>query len=64
MGLLVLVRIELPLVCFPHDHNAKNAQKCLARLMKGTQRGNGERVRAEILRGVAGRVDECACEFW
>ena len=64
MCLRVLVRIELPLVCFPRDHSAKNAQKCLARLMKGMQRGNGERARAEILSGVAGEVNECACVFW
>ena len=56
--------IELPLLCFPRDHSAKNAQKCLEMQMKRVQRGNGERARAEILRGVAGKVNECACEFW
>ena len=58
------MRIELPLVCFLQDHSAKNAQKCLEMLMKRVQRGNGERARAEILRGVAGKVNECAGEFW
>ena len=33
-------------------------------LMKRVQQGNGERARAEILRGVAGKVNECAGEFW
>ena len=58
------MKIELSLVYFPRDHSAKNAQKCLARLMNGTQRRNGERARAEILRGVVGKVNERACEFW
>ena len=62
--LWILVRIELPLVCFPRDHSAKNAQKCLEMLIKRVQRGNGQRTRAEILRNVAGKVNECACEFW
>ena len=58
------MKIELPLVYFPRDHSAKNAQKCIEMLMKRVQRGNGERARAEILMGVAGKVNECAGEFW
>ena len=61
--LCILVRIDQPLEHFSRDHSAKNAQKGLEMLIKGMQRGNGERARAEILRGVAGKVNECACEF-
>ena len=49
---------------FPRDHSAKNAQNGLEMLIKGMQRGNGEKARAEILRGVAGEVPECARVFW
>ena len=56
--------IELPFDYLPRDHSAKNAQKCLEMIMIGTQPGNGERTRAETLRDVAGRVNECACKFW
>ena len=46
----------------PHDHDAQNAQNCSEGIGKRVQRGNG--ARAEILRGVAGEVNECACVFW
>ena len=58
------MRIELPLVCFPHDHSAKNAQKCLEMLINEMQRRNGKRARAETLKDVAGRVNEGASKFW
>ena len=58
------MKIELSLVYFPRDHSAKNAQKCIEMIIKRVQRGNGARARAEILSGVAGEVNECACEFW
>ena len=38
-------------------------KKWIKMLIKRVQRGNGARARAEILRGVAGKVNECACEF-
>ena len=58
------MRIELPLVCFPRDQSAKNAQKCIEMIIKRVQRGNGAKARAEILSGVAEEVNECAGEFW
>ena len=58
------MRIELPLVCFPRDHSAKNAQKCLEMLINEMQRRNGKRARAETLKDVAGRANEGASKFW
>ena len=58
------MRIELPLVYFPRDHSARNAQKCIEMIIKRVERGNGARARAEILSGVAEEVNECAGEFW
>ena len=59
----ILVRIHQPLVYFPRDHTAQNAQNGLEMIVKRVQRGNGKRARGEIFRDAAGRVNECACEF-
>ena len=37
---------------------------CLEMIMNETQRGNGERARAEDLGDVARWVNECVCEYW
>ena len=58
------MRIELPFVCLPRDHSAKNAKKCLEMLINEMQRRNGKRARAETLKDVAGRVNEGASKFW
>ena len=58
------MRVEVPLVCFPRDHSAKNAQKCLEMLINEMQRRNGKRARAETLKDVAGRANEGASKFW
>ena len=58
------MRIELPFVCLPRNHSAKNAQKCLEMLINEMQRRNGKRARAETLKDVAGRVNEGASKFW
>ena len=59
-----MVRIEVPFVCLPRDHSAKNAQKCLEMLINEMQRRNGKRARAKTLRDVARRVNEGASKFW
>ena len=58
------MRIELPFVCLPRNHSAKNAQKCLEMLINEMQRRNGKRARAETLMDVAGRANEGASKFW